>query len=228
LKRENSFNWRRFVSLFIFLSFLVVALTGIILYLTPPGRVARWFDWRFLGLSKDQLQAVHTVSSFAFLFASIFHIFVFNWRVFLNYLKRSRPSAKPPVREISAALLLFLFLCLGSVFNWPPLSKVITLGESLKNSWEKGYQAESRIQDQDRTLAAYIELYLRGDARKILEKMREMGLRVEGLESTIREIANQNKKTPRQIAEFLETIDAGKNENRPGRRAGRMGSGYPE
>lgn len=226
MKREKSFHWRRFISLFIFLTFLVVALTGIILYLTPPGRVARWFDWRFLGLNKDQLQAVHTVSSFAFIFACVFHIFVFNWRVFLCYLKGQNSSGKKKLREISAALLLFLFLFLGSIFNWPPLNRVIGLGESLKNSWEKGYTAESGVQDQDRSLAAYIALYHQGDAREILDKMREMGLRVENLDITIKEIAVKNKKSPQQIAEFLEKIDEGKKENRPGRGTGRMNSKY--
>ena len=43
---------KRITSLTIMLAFLVMVLTGIVLYIVPQGRVAYWADWRLLGLSK--------------------------------------------------------------------------------------------------------------------------------------------------------------------------------
>ena len=43
---------RKITSLTAALSFLLMVLTSIILYIVPQGRVAYWADWRLWGLSK--------------------------------------------------------------------------------------------------------------------------------------------------------------------------------
>ena len=45
---------RGFVSLLTALSFLIMAVSGLILFIVPEGRIANWHDWRFLGLTKNQ------------------------------------------------------------------------------------------------------------------------------------------------------------------------------
>lgn len=50
---------RKITSLTAFLSFFMMLLTSVVLYLTPQGRVAYWADWRLLGLSKEQWGAIH-------------------------------------------------------------------------------------------------------------------------------------------------------------------------
>ena len=43
------------------LSFLVSAVSGIILFVRPEGSLARWVGWSVLGLDKAQWEAVHIV-----------------------------------------------------------------------------------------------------------------------------------------------------------------------
>ena len=46
---------RRLVSFTALTSFVLLALTGIMLFLSPQGRVAYWSGWRLLGLSREQV-----------------------------------------------------------------------------------------------------------------------------------------------------------------------------
>jgi hypothetical protein len=49
---KRGFHGRGFFSLLSFGGFIVLALTGIVLFIMPHGRVAYWTDWRFLGLTE--------------------------------------------------------------------------------------------------------------------------------------------------------------------------------
>jgi hypothetical protein len=46
------FQLRGFVSLLLTLFFLALSFSGVMLYLTPRGRVANWTGWSMLGLEK--------------------------------------------------------------------------------------------------------------------------------------------------------------------------------
>jgi hypothetical protein len=39
---KKKINWRSFTSIYMGFSFILMALTGIVLYIAPPGRVAYW------------------------------------------------------------------------------------------------------------------------------------------------------------------------------------------
>ena len=82
----KKFNYRKFVNYASLFSFLILASTGLILYVTPHGSYSRWTDWSFLLMSKDHLEGIHSVFSFVFLFFIIWHL-VYQTRVFIRYLK---------------------------------------------------------------------------------------------------------------------------------------------
>lgn len=64
---EAKFTLKKTVSLTLGLSFLVMAYTGIMLFLTPKGKIAHWTDWHLLGLTKTQYTDLHITSMFLFL-----------------------------------------------------------------------------------------------------------------------------------------------------------------
>ncbi|RLB96386.1 MAG: hypothetical protein DRH90_24660 [Deltaproteobacteria bacterium] len=45
-------NMKKITSLTSLISFLVLLLNSVVLYIVPHGRVANWADWRLWGLSK--------------------------------------------------------------------------------------------------------------------------------------------------------------------------------
>ena len=49
---KKQFNVRGFISLLTACSFILMSVTGIVLYFTPQGRIAFWTNWKFIGLTK--------------------------------------------------------------------------------------------------------------------------------------------------------------------------------
>lgn len=80
------FHGRAFVTFYVTLSFLVLAVSGIVLYVAPPGRVANWSRWTIGSLDRHGWQAVHTVFALLFVLAGAFHLW-FNWRTFWHLLR---------------------------------------------------------------------------------------------------------------------------------------------
>ena len=92
MEQKKKTNIRAITSLTITLSFALMAFSGIILYLSPKGRVANWTGWTMAGLGKESWGGVHTTIGILFLLASALHL-LYNWKVFLNYLKKPFASS---------------------------------------------------------------------------------------------------------------------------------------
>ena len=86
MSATRKFHWKVFVSFYVVFSFLALAVSGIVLYVAPPGRIANWSIWTLGALSKAQWQAVHTIVALLFIVAAGFHLY-FNWKVLMAYLR---------------------------------------------------------------------------------------------------------------------------------------------
>lgn len=133
--RKEKFYIRNFISLFLIGSVLLEVASGVALYLAPSGRVAQTMSWELLWLNKAQWEAIHTVFGLLWIPILATHIF-FNWRPILSYLKNRTTKAFAFKRELLAALALVLFFALGSLYNWPPVSQVMAMSESMSSFWE--------------------------------------------------------------------------------------------
>ncbi len=134
--RKTRFFLRRFITFHVVISFLVMIITGLVLYVTPPGRVAHWTNWTLLGLSKGQWQSIHTIVTFIFIAAASLHLY-YNWRVLMAYIKTKMHSGIKSRRELSAALLVNAIIITGTLYYLPPFSTVMDFGEQLSASWEE-------------------------------------------------------------------------------------------
>jgi ABC-type Fe3+-siderophore transport system permease subunit len=132
----SRFQWRAFTSVLIAVSFVVLAVTGAMLFVSPPGRVANWTHWTLLGLAKHQWTGLHVGFSALFLVITSFHL-VFNWRPLLGYFK-DRWTRRLGLRwEWAAALAACGLACAGIQANLPPFSTLLGFSESVKQSWER-------------------------------------------------------------------------------------------
>jgi len=59
------------------LAFIGMAVTSLILFIVPQGRVAYWADWRLLGLSKTDWGNIHINLGLLFLRFCFWLIFFF-------------------------------------------------------------------------------------------------------------------------------------------------------
>ena len=116
-------------------TFLVLVLTGCVLYASPKGRVAHWTDWTVFGLDKEEWGAIHVLTALAFVVAGAFHIY-FNWTVFVSYFKKRVQTGFNLKREFAVATGVTALVLAGTILNLPPFSLVISLSDDIKDYWE--------------------------------------------------------------------------------------------
>lgn len=85
MSRKRDFRPCGLLAVTVFGGFVVMTATGLVLFITPPGRVAYWTDWTLLGIEKAGWNAVHIVFGPLFVLAGLLHLF-FNWKPFKHYL----------------------------------------------------------------------------------------------------------------------------------------------
>jgi hypothetical protein len=195
--RKQGFYWRAFVTFYVVLSFIIIAASGLVLYVAPPGRVANWSQWRFTALLKADWQAVHTVFSLLFLVAAGFHVY-FNWRVILNYLKRRAGEGINRGREFGLAAVAGTAIVVLTLVGVPPFSTIVSVGETAKNSWSDAASEPPVPHAELWTVATFAE------ANKLavdqaMVNLRRANFAAPTAEVTLQALATTYNVTPREV-----------------------------
>lgn len=131
-KTGKSFNYRAFVSVLTGFSFVVMTVTGLVLFFAPSCRIARDTSWSILGYNKDQWVDIHVWFSIVFVIASIFHIY-FNWAVLLCYFKAKVRRGLALRAEWIAALAVCGIIYAGTIYEAAPFSTLMAWKETFKH-----------------------------------------------------------------------------------------------
>ncbi len=130
------FQWRALVSVLVTLFFLILVLSGVMLFVSPPGRIANWTNWTLLGLRKSEWGGLHIWFGILFLVVAVVHL-VLNWRPLLSYFKSKLTHQVAFRWEWAAALLLCAGVYGGIRAGIPPFSSLLAFNEQIKESWDK-------------------------------------------------------------------------------------------
>lgn len=210
-------NLRRITSLTAMLSFIVMILTSIILYIVPQGRVAYWADWRLWGLSKEQWGAIHINVGFLFLFALGLHLY-YNWKPVVNYLKNKSKKVSVFTPNFNAALVITLLFVVGTLVEVPPFSTIIGVGDSIKDAAAVKY-GEPPYGHAELSSFSTFAKKMGIDAKSSLESLKKSGYRVGSPEQTLKEIAEENRTSPQQIYKAMVDYSVGNKEKKAGVRS---------
>lgn len=203
---KKNFSFRGFISLYITLSFLVMVLSGIVLYFAPPGRVANWSYWTFLGLLKSQWQSIHTIFTFIFVVAAGFHLF-FNWKPFLAYIKTKFESKVKLRKELIASSLIVILFFIMTIYSVVPFKSVMDLGEELKESWTSESMEPPIPHAENLTISQFAKT-INISVDDMLEKLMGKNLKISKGDITIKELAELNKISPNKIWNILKNPEA--------------------
>lgn len=188
---------RKITSLTALLSFILLMLTSVILYIVPAGRVAYWADYHLWGLTKAEWGNLHINLGVLLLLAIILHTY-YNWKAITAYMKNKAKEFKLFTREFNAALVLVILFCLGTYFEVPPLSTIITIGESISADAEKFYgeppYGHAELSSL-KTFSKKMEL----DLELSMQRLKDAGFIVTSSEQPLGEIAATNQTSPKQI-----------------------------
>lgn len=204
-----SFRARPFASVLLLAGFLVLALSGAILFVSPPGRIANWTGWTLLGLTKHEWGDLHIVFGAAFLAGGVVHALL-NLRPMLGYFRRR--TWRLPGLEATTALLLALALWAGTRTHVAPISTLLAWSESLRGSWEDSNRAAPVAHAELLSLA---ELARQSGIapETAVERLTARGLTGVTLDSQVRALAEQASLPPARLYELLQ---AGDTSHRPG------------
>lgn len=197
------FRFRRFATNVLVLSFLVSAVSGVILFFRPEGSLARWAGWSVLGLGKAQWEALHLVFVGVFLLVSILHVW-YNWRPLIAYLhQRSSALMLPrwvalPSREFLAAIGVALVVFAGTLVEWQPFAGVLALRTAVKDGAIVTMMPPPVPDADRRTFADLCEL-AGIPAAQAVNNARTRGIDVQDTAMTVADIARAHDLTPEAI-----------------------------
>jgi len=198
-------NMKKITSLTSLVSFLVLLLNSVVLYIVPHGRVANWADWRLWGLSKADWGNQHTIIGILFLIAMFLHIY-YNWKPIVSYLKNKAKQLKFFTKAFNIALIVTIICVIGSYFTIPPFNWILDFSESIKNKAEVTYGSPPYGRAELSSL--------KGFARRTginlsdgLEKLQKAGIKVKNEKQTLLIIAQLNKISPQKVFMIMKPVE---------------------
>lgn len=212
---------RRTTSITLCFSFIILCVSSIMLFIVPEGRVAYWSNWTGLSLSKAQWGNIHITCGFLFLAACVVHVLI-NIKPIFSYLKINCGKTAMP---ILVSVLLCVFVHVGTLAGWHPLSDVIALNDSIKKNQAKthgeppfGHAELSRLDDFCR--------FLRLDSGMVIFGLSGKGLLGEISGSrTLKDIADANGIAPSRLYGMILEISGLTDEEVRNRQIMRRGNG---
>ena len=199
--RKNKFKFRAFTALIVLWSFILESVTGIVLYIVPPGRIAHWTNWKLLGFTKEQWGALHTIFGYIFLIFAVIHIY-YNWKPILNYIKKKVKTGLRMRMELSVSLAITILVFVATAISLPPFSTVMDFGTKMKNSWEESRQEPFVPHAEEMSLEEFIG-QIKISQSEALELLKNKGIKVQSASSSIKDIAKDNNTSPVALYEIL-------------------------
>ncbi|MEJ2108744.1 MAG: DUF4405 domain-containing protein [Acidobacteriota bacterium] len=194
----TKFNKRGLVSFLTLFGFLIMALTGLVLYAMPEGRVAYWILWEFAGLSKTGWGNIHVLSSILFIVAGIFHIY-FNWRPLLQYFKSKVHEGIGLRRELLIASLLSVFIVVSSIRPFPPLSYLLDFKDWMKAAWVEEADYEPPFGHAELMPLGTFCKKMDIDLDAAILELHSAGIHFDHNRETLEEIARANAVSPMEL-----------------------------
>lgn len=203
-KEKRGFNLRSFTSFALAISTIVMAWSGFILYVAPPGRIANWGTWRLMLFTKTEWQALHTIFSYLFFILFVIHLFFINWRTFLIYFKSKLISGLNRKWELFAAVIVSAVFFIGTLRSWTPFGPVMKFGEKVKEGWGNKFETPPVIHMETYTLAQVAGLFDSTAVSEIKILLLEKNITIRENDTTLRQIAERNNRTPSEVYSIVE------------------------
>jgi len=198
---KKTFNWRGWTTFVVTISFVVDTISGIILYIAPPGRVAHWTHWRVWGLDKDEWGAIHTIFGYVLLIIVGVHLY-YNWKIFINFVWDKIRRAFNLWRELLSATAICFVVFLATLWNLPPFGTTMDFGESIKASWEES-KVEAPIAHAEQMSLHEFSSKIQVPLDQTLSALKSKGFEVKNVQQTIEEIAKENRTSPDKLYEAV-------------------------
>jgi len=201
----KGFQTKGFISLLTFGSFIIMSVTGIVLYTAPQGRIAYWVTWRFWGMEKPQWEAIHIVSCFFFIVVGIYHL-INNWTLLKNYLAGKIAGGLRMKKELAISVLVILAIILGPMYRVAPFHYILELSDVLKKSWIISREYEPPFGHAEEVSLRVFAKRVNLDLEKAIQELKAKGIQVDSGDS-LQKIAKVNGTSPMKIFQAIKKFE---------------------
>ncbi len=193
---KRGISMRRLASLTLFFSGLILTISSLVLFIEPHGRVAFWAQWQLLGLEKAQWDDIHLATGTLFILAALFHL-PLNWRPLMRYM-----AGKGSAGALAASLALCLLVCLGAVFNLPPVRQLLDVGDAIKAHQSK------RLGNPPFGHAELVPLeqlcrFTGIPTQEAVKALKAAGVKGASSKASLKGLAASNKTTPQRLYKLI-------------------------
>jgi hypothetical protein len=203
---SKTIHTRGLTSFFTLFGFLIMSITGLVLYVEPAGRVAYWITWQMGGLTKDDWGNIHILSSLLFIVAGVFHT-VLNWKPLMNYFKDKARKGVKLRRELAISSVVSVWIVIGAIWPFPPLSYLLDFNSWLKETWV--------VEDAYEPPFGHAELLSLSSFTKKMEipladatqELKANGVEFSGVDETLEAIALRNEMAPMEIYLLIQKFE---------------------
>lgn len=195
---QKKINKRGLTSFFTLFGFLIMSITGLILYIVPAGRIAYWVNWELIDLTKTDWGNIHIISSIFFIVAGAFHIY-FNWRILIHYFKDKVTQGIKLKKELLITSIISIVIVVGSLFQIPPISYLLDLNEYIKDSWIMSDEYEPPFGHAELLSLTTFTKKMDIDLGKALNELESNGVKIDSVEATLEDIAKDNRISPMDL-----------------------------
>jgi len=212
--QSGKLHKRGLTSFFTLFGFLIMSITGLVLYVEPVGRVAYWTNWQMLGLSKTDWGNIHILSSLLFVVAGVFHTLL-NWKPLLNYFRDRITRGIKLGREMAIASVVALWVIVASIFPHPPLSYLLDFNAYLKDVWVVEKHYEPPFGHAELLPLKSFASKMKIDLPAAMAELRAQGLRFDSADQTIEEIAAANEISPMDLYLLIKKFEPAQEQKSP-------------
>jgi hypothetical protein len=195
-------KWRKSVSLTALVSFALLLLTSVILYIVPAGRVAYWADWRLWGLTKTQWINVHVNLGVLFLLAIGLHTYL-NWNPMVSYLKTKAKSLRVFTTDFNVALVVTIVVIAGTLWMVPPFSSIIHLGDAIKDKAAVAYGEPPYGHAELSSMETFVKR-MGWNPAEVRQRLAASGIQLADMQVTIQQIATTHGMTPQKVYTIMQ------------------------
>ncbi len=197
------FQFRAFVSLLTGVSFVLMSVSGILLYIAPSARRAAEMDWSIWALPRVQWTALHLTFSSLFVISAVAHGWL-NRKPLLNYLKIKVRATRRLRWEWLAVVLLAALTAWGTLRPFEPFATLLDQRERFRRpELAQDNSPAETVGMRQVTLEDYCR-QMDLDIEAVLEKLRDDGISAEKSD-TLYAIAQRNNIRPGPLRRMIES-----------------------
>ena len=204
--KKKKTSYRAMTSLVTTWSFVIATVTGVVLFITPEGRVAYWTIWELWGLTKEGWGDLHVIFSIVFVIVGVAHL-IYNWKPFKNYMSERAAGHVHVSRTVYGSVAIAALFFGLTLYSLPPANWVLDLSSAIKGSWIVTPAYEPPFgHAEEVSLAGFVKRQ-RIDLDAAMLALKEEGVNIPTPEMALKDLAALNATTPMAIYEAIKPLE---------------------